>query len=46
LIDMNKAKVTPKTRNWVAKHNHHRAVIMRVRTWYQRQPKHRNREVQ
>jgi hypothetical protein len=30
-----------KPRNWVAKHNRHRAVRQRVRTRYQRHAKHR-----
>jgi len=30
-----------KVRNWVAKHNRHRAVRERVRTHYQRHAKHR-----
>jgi hypothetical protein len=30
-----------KIRNIVAKHNRHRAVAMKVRTQYQRQPKHK-----
>lgn len=35
----------PTPRNWVAKHNRHRAVRMRVRTQYQRQAKHRQQEL-
>jgi hypothetical protein len=33
-----------KQRNFVAKHNKHRAVRMKDRTVYERRPKHRNQD--
>jgi len=32
-----------KIRNFVAKHNKHRAVVMKVRVRYQRRPKHQKK---
>lgn len=41
---MMKKSKPPTPRNWVAKHNRHRSQRMRVRTQYQRHPRHRQRE--
>ena len=35
----------PRQRNWVAKHDRNRAQVMRDRTRYQRQPKHRSQMI-
>jgi hypothetical protein len=43
---MEKKTVPVKPRNWVAKNNFNRPVRHRDRTEYQRQPKHRSKEVQ
>ena len=42
---MKKLKI-PTPRNWVAKHNRHRAVRMRVRTQYKRHSRHRQQDYQ
>jgi len=38
-----KIQVSVKQRNWIAKNNHNRARVMRDRTQYQRQLKHRGK---
>lgn len=43
---MEKKAITMKPRNWVAKNNFNRPATHRDRTQYQRQPKHRSKEVQ
>lgn len=43
---MVKVRVRAKQRNWVAKNNFNRPATHRDRTQYQRQPKHRIKEVQ
>lgn len=42
---MTKVKVQVKTRNWVAKHNFNRPVRHTDHTQYQRQPKHRCKDI-
>lgn len=41
---MSSAKYTVKQRNFVAKHNKHKAIVMRDRTKYTRKDKHKEKQ--